>query len=367
MSLLPSESYNKKLSGGDILDSPAQELVVKEFDNFYREFLKTYQSSNNIIVKLLSVIKLYKPYAVRGIYLWGDVVRGKTFLIDLLYDSLPVKHKIRLHYHRFMLRIHNDLKILQEQINPLKTIAKRLAEETRVIFFDEFFVKDITDAMLLANLLKYLTEFGVSFVMTSNIHPLDLYKNGLQRARFIPAIKLIEQNMKILHLDSEVDFRMQALTTVEIYHTPADKTAFLKVEEYFSKFAPVSLKKNNQLEVLGRIIKTINLADDVVWFDFIDICDGPRSQNDYIEIASCYHTVFITGVPIFTEDTEEQARRFIALVDEFYDHNVKLILTADANLDTIYRGEALGFEFNRTISRLTQMQSREYLGLPHKV
>lgn len=303
---------------------------------------------------------------VRGLYLWGGVGRGKTHMMDLFYESLPFDEKMRSHFHRFMQQVHRDLKDVAGTKNPLTVIAARIAKKARVICFDEFFVSDITDAMLLAGLFEELFERGVTLIATSNVVPDNLYKDGLQRQRFLPAIALIKEHTKVINVDGGIDHRLRLLEKAELYHFPLDQSADASLRASFDSLAPEPGEENVALEVEGRDIRARMRSDDVVWFDFPELCDGPRSQNDYIELAREFHTVLISGVPVFGYDKEDQARRFINLVDEFYDRNVKLVLSAQADIANLYAGQRLRFEFERTESRLLEMQSHEYLALPHK-
>lgn len=301
----------------------------------------------------------------KGIYIWGDTGRGKTWLMDIFFRALPFPEKRRRHFHRFMADVHEELGTLRESRNPLDTVAKRLAAGSRILCFDEFFVSDIADAMILGTLLDGLFQRGVTLVATSNIPPADLYRDGLQRARFLPAIELIQQHTLPVHLDGQQDYRLRRLRRAEIYHSPLDPAADRNLTSSFESIAPHVSRREGPLRVLGRPITTVRLADGVAWFEFPDICDGPRSQADYIEIARSFHTVLVSGVPVFEDTTDNQARRFIALVDEFYDRNVILILSAAAPVEELYRGKKLAFEFRRTRSRLEEMQSEDYLARPH--
>ncbi len=305
---------------------------------------------------------------IRGIYLWGGVGRGKTFLMDLFFEALPFPDKLRLHFHRFMQRVHRDLTRYAGIASPLESVAEDIANEARVLCFDEFFVSDIGDAMILAELLRGLFGRGVTLVATSNQRPSGLYPNGLQRSRFLPAIALLETHTEVMHLDTEMDYRLRVLERAEIYHCPLDDAADESLSASFRALAPdgANVQSDVALEIEGRLIRCRRNADDVAWFDFAALCDGPRSHADYIELAREYHAVLVSGVPVFTPKMEDQARRFISLVDEFYDRNVKLILSAEAEIDALYRGERLVFEFARTRSRLLEMQSREYLERTHR-
>ncbi|MQM40261.1 Cell division protein ZapE [wastewater metagenome] len=303
-----------------------------------------------------------------GVYLWGSVGRGKTWLMDIFYESLPFEARRRLHFHRFMRAVHTRLKTLKERQDPLDIIAEEWAADTRVLCFDEFFVSDIADAMLLAGLLQGLFRRGVTLVATSNIPPHELYWDGLQRERFVPAIELLERHTEVIPVDGDTDYRLRFLEQAEIYHTPLDAEADAVLTRDFDHVRPDGGEVTDEtvLEVEGREIPVRCVADGVVWFAFDAVCRGPRSQNDYIDIACQFHTVVISDIPVFGRDSEDDARRFINLVDEFYDRAVKLICSAAAEPEALYQGHRLGFEFERTASRLTEMQSRSYLALPHR-
>jgi cell division protein ZapE len=370
---MPYERYRKDLQREDFHHDAAQERVILRLQRVYDELLTASSSSrpaNYPSTGLLRrFIKLGKrdapPQGVRGLYIWGGVGRGKTYLVDTFFDALPLSRKMRIHFHRFMSKIHNALRDLREQQNPLRTVACQFGREAQVICLDEFFVSDITDAMLLATLIRELITSGVTLVITSNIAPDELYQNGLQRARFLPAIELIKQNMDIIHIDDGVDYRLRYLEKAEIYHFPLDDQAERILSETFDHLSPEPGQRGTTLEIEGRPIPTRRLADGLVWFDFEAICDGPRSQKDYIEIARCFHTVMISNITVMDWQMEDQARRFLNLVDEFYDHNVKLIVSADARPVEIYGGKKLQFEYRRTVSRLQEMQSHDYLARQH--
>ena len=306
---------------------------------------------------------------VKGLYLWGGVGRGKTYLMDLFYASLSIEAKRRLHFHRFMQQVHKELKSLRQQQvqEPLKSIGKTWAEQARIICLDEFFVSDITDAMLLAGLLEALFQHGVTLVTTSNCKPDDLYKNGLQRARFLPAIELLNTRLQVLHLAGNTDYRLRYLEQAELFHVPLDDMADVALQEAFNQLQlnPEPSQPDTELDIEGRAIAVKRLGEGVVWFEFSAICDGPRSQADYIEIARYFHTVLIANIPVMDKLMEDQARRFLSLVDEFYDRNVTLIVSAAAPITEIYQGERLRFEYQRTISRLQEMQSYDYLARQH--
>ena len=301
----------------------------------------------------------------RGIYLWGGVGRGKTLLMDLFYGSLNVEKKKRIHFHRMMRDIHARLKTLDDVEDPLDRVAADIASETLMLCFDEFFVSDIGDAMILGRLLEGLFERGVVLVTTSNARPADLYKGGLQRERFLPTIALLEQHTSVIELDGDTDYRLKLLREAGTFFSPSGNVADASLMHYFEEIASGETVEKHVLDVLGRDVQTQRCAKGIVWFDFMDICDGPRSQEDYIEIARWYPTVIISDMPVLSRELDNTARRFIAMVDEFYDRRVKLIVSADASVDKLYQGKRLQFEFERTASRLTEMQSNDYLHAAH--
>jgi cell division protein ZapE len=265
-----------------------------------------------------------------------------------------------------MQRVHNELTHYKGEKNPLTLVASKFASEARVICFDEFFVKDITDAMILANLLEALFERGVVLVATSNIVPDDLYKDGLQRARFLPAIDLLNRHCRVVNVDSGVDYRLRALERAEIFHSPLDEAAEEELARSFREIAGHTGETNAPIEINQRVLTTRQLHDDIAWFEFAELCDGPRSQNDYIELAREFHTIIVSNVPAMRGADDDQARRFINMVDEFYDRGVKVLMSAEAPVESLYRDGKLTFEYQRTLSRLQEMQSHEYLALPHK-
>ena len=303
--------------------------------------------------------------AVKGLYFWGGVGRGKTYLMDCFFEALPFSRKLRTHFHRFMQDVHERRKHYQDEADPLVKVAAEIADDYRVLCFDEFFVSDIADAMILGRLTECLFNHGITLVATSNIPPRDLYKNGLQRERFLPAIERLQRHCAVMEVDGGSDYRLRVLEQAEIYHYPLDETAEQQLSSYFSDIARGSGEADTSLRLHGRDIPCRRLADGVAWFDFDALCTGPRGAADYIELARCYHTILLSNVPELTWELENEARRFITLIDEFYDHNVKLIISAAVPLDGLYSGKKLQFEFERTTSRLLEMQSREYLAQAH--
>jgi cell division protein ZapE len=286
--------------------------------------------------------------------------------MDLFYSCLPFREKKRMHFHRFMAMVHQRLKVHSNQPEPLDLVAEELARECRIICFDEFAVTDIADAMILGNLFRALFARGVSLAATSNTEPKNLYLNGLQRAQFLPAIALIEKHTEVVRMDGDLDYRLRFLQQTDLFQHPADGAADLRLAEYFDAIAPDAIHAAGHLEILGRNIEYLRIAEDAIWFDFPQVCDGPRSQDDYIELARLYQCVVLSNVPQFTTLLENQARRFIALVDEFYDRRVKLVISAAVRVEQLYAGTRLAHEFGRTRSRLQEMQSLEYLHAAHR-
>jgi len=307
-----------------------------------------------------------QPEPVPGLYLWGDVGRGKTFLMDLFYETLPLARKKRRHFHRMMRDVHAGLRSLKSKRDPLDAVAAGLASEARVLCFDEFFVSDIGDAMILGRLLDGLFRRGVTLVATSNVPPSDLYPGGLQRQRFLPAVRLLEAHTQVVELAGGYDYRLALLKRAGTYLVPDDAANRERLAGLFDGIAPGRVQADADIDVNGRPVAARRIAKGVAWFEFAELCEGPRATADYVEIARCYHTVIVTGVPVLDRTREDPARRFIALVDEFYDRRVKLLVSAARPADALYAGRRLGFEFQRTISRLSEMQSREYLHAAHR-
>lgn len=365
--MTPLERYQADLELPGFVHDRAQERAIGHLQRIHDELVaRAQRERGGLLRRVVGRLRPAPVEPVRGAYFWGGVGRGKTYLMDLFFETLPFEQKLRAHFHRFMQRVHRELKALAGQKNPLELVADRLAAETRVICFDEFFVTDITDAMILGTLFEQLFARGVTLVATSNIVPDELYKDGLQRARFLPAIALIKQHTEVVNVDGGVDYRLRTLEQAELYHWPLDAAAEESLRRSFEALAPEPGRADVELEVEGRPLRARRIADDVVWFDFRELCDGPRSQNDYIELARDYHAVLVGQVPQLGADKDDQARRFINLVDEFYDRGVKLVLAAAVPLEQLYAGGRLAFEFERTRSRLLEMQSHEYLARAHR-
>jgi len=303
---------------------------------------------------------------IEGLYLWGGPGRGKTYLMDGFYECLPFKEKRRVHFHRFMLEIHEALDALPRTPDPLLVVADKLAGACRVLCLDEFHVTDIADAMLLAGLLQALFARQLTLVATSNIAPHALYEDGLQRDRFLPAIDLLLDNARVYELEGKQDFRLELLQHNGTYQLVRGKAAREWLEKALSELAPVEFRRQATVEVHGRKLHAHALAEDIVWFDFNELCLQPRSARDYLELAREFHALLLEGVPCMGEDLDEAARRFIHLIDALYDHGVKLLATADAVPDRLYEGTRLDKAFQRTASRLTEMSSKHYLSCPHR-
>lgn len=361
----PLQRYQSDLTNPGFSKDPAQRYAVQHTQALYEKVLADYRKNRGLIKRLANFVLRRKRTPIQGLYFWGGVGRGKTYLIDCFYDCLPIRDKMRIHFHRFMQMVHQELKQIKNKENPLKLVAGRIVKQTRVLCFDEFHVTDITDAMLLHGLLQAMFDRGVILVTTSNESPDDLYSGGLQRDRFLPAIELIKEHTRVLNVDSGIDYRLRYLDTAEIYHYPLDVGATQMLEESFEHISPDTGRDKIKLEIEGRKIESVRRGDGVVWFEFSAICDGPRGAADYIEIARQYQTVLISNIPQMDDNDNDQAKRLMTLVDEFYDHNVKLILTAAEDPDYLYIGKQLAREFQRTTSRLQEMRTHDYLAKPH--
>ena len=362
----PYERFQEDLRQTGFRHDPAQAAVVAHTQRVYEELLaRPRQPATGGLGRFLRRVGKRQPAPVTGLYLWGRVGRGKTHLVNGFFDSLPFEDKLRRHFHRFMQVVHGELKTLRRTVDPLQTVAQRISDDARVVCLDEFHVADIADAMLLGRLLKALFERGVTVVATSNIPPQELYRDGLQRRRFLPTIELIERHMEVVELAGADDHRLRALEKAEIYHWPLDEGAQASLEECFQALAPENIRQERSVEVEGRQIPTVCYADGIAWFDFDDLCNGPRSTVDYIGISRYFHTVLLANVPNLGSTDEDAAARFIHLVDEFYDRNVNLIVSAVAPPAQLYSGRRLGEQFQRTVSRLEEMQSHDYLARQH--
>lgn len=359
----PLQKYQQDLKREDFLFDAAQQNAVQHLERLYQQFVQEKPVKQGFFDKLLGKKPQLQP--LKGLYFWGGVGRGKTYLVDTFYECLPTNRKLRIHFHRFMHKVHQELKSLPGVSDPLKIVADRFKAETDILCFDEFFVSDITDAMILGTLMQELFARGITLVATSNIEPDGLYKNGLQRARFLPAIALIKQHTDTVNVDSGIDYRLRTLTQAEIYHSPLDEKADCNLAEYFLALSVEPRQDDAKIEIAGRALNFRKEADGIIWFDFPELCETARSQYDYMELSKCYHTVLLSNVTQMGQTRDDVARRFIALVDEFYERHVKLIVSAAVPMEQLYTEGILSFEFKRCLSRLQEMQSHDYLAKQH--
>ncbi|MDO9115808.1 MAG: cell division protein ZapE [Polaromonas sp.] len=357
---LVRSDYESELKTRGYTSDPAQLRAVDALERCATEWAAFKEKRSNPLKKLIN-----RPDIPRGVYMHGGVGRGKSFLMDCFYNAVPLKRKTRLHFHEFMREVHRELRDLQGTVNPLDELGKRIAKRYRLICFDEFHVADITDAMILHRLLAALFDNGVGFVTTSNFHPDDLYPNGLHRDRIFPAIALLKQNLEVISVDNGTDYRRRTLEQVRLYHTPLGPQADAEMEETFQRLAE-SHDESPVLHIESRKIHARRKAGGVVWFDFKTLCGGPRSQNDYLEIATQFHTVLLSNVPHMPVRMASEARRFTWLVDVLYDRRVKLIMSAEVPPEALYTEGPLAHEFPRTVSRLNEMQSAEFLALERR-
>jgi len=357
----PSQAYALGARRGQWHDDPTQHPALAQLDRIHLALL---QDPHETWLDRLSSL-WSKPDPVTGLYYWGGVGRGKTFLVDMFYDGLPEQKKYRTHFHRFMRSVHERLRQHAGQSDPLARIAQEWREELRVLVLDEFFVTDIGDAMLLGRLLERLFAEGVTLVTTSNTPPVELYRNGLQRESFLPAIALLQKHCAVLETGGREDYRLRALTRSPVYRQPLDERSDAWLAARWLELSGVEHKRGN-VDIEGRRIPVRARGKGIAWFDFAALCEGPRSSNDYIEIAREFHTVMVGGVPLFDRMKEDAARRFVNLIDELYDRHVNVVCTAAAPPTELYSGTRLQGAFERTTSRLIEMQSADYLAAQHK-
>lgn len=362
--LTPLDHYKQRLKEQGFAPDPAQEAAISALQALFWGLVERRARQH----KWPGWLRPLRggDEAPRGLYFWGRSGTGKTLLLDCFYHCLPFQNKSRRHFNRFMQDIHQQLKQLANVESPLRIVADRIAAETCILCFDEFHVSDITDAMLLGGLLRDLFERNVALVMTSNQHPDQLYPGGLQRERFLPAIALLKTHTRAVHVDAGVDYRLRFLRRAELYHSPLDESAAAVLSNHYAHVRRGEDRAAGTIEIAGRPIPTVRAAEDVIWFDFTALCGGPRAAADYIRIARRFHTVLLANIPIMDDHHNDMARRFITLIDEFYDRNVKLIATAAARPQALYTGQRLQEMFRRASSRLVEMQSLDYLARPHR-
>jgi len=359
--MTPLEFYQRDLQKQDFVHDPRQAMAVEYTQALYDKVFSTPVIKTSWLEKLISAA----PPPIKGLYFSGGTGRGKTYLVDCFYKCIPTKKKHRVHFHRFMLEIHEQLEQLPQSPNPLNIIGQRLARQYQFLCLDEFHVHDIADAMIMAGLLDAMFNSGLILVATSNIAIADLYKNGLQRDRFLPAIKLLHENVEEFDLLEGTDFRFKHLTSADTYHVCAADSGQHYLETRMEQMAPVRLKHQRSIMINHRSIDYLGLADDIIWFDFQVLCNTPRAASDYIELACQFHTLFLGHITVMNEEQDDVAKRFIHLIDALYDHNVKLIVSADHLPVDLYHGRRLAFAFQRTVSRLTEMSSHEYMSKQH--
>ncbi len=364
---MPKHKYQQALQAKQINYDAKQMHVVDQLEGLHRRLAQTDTPNMSLVSKLTGIFKRPANHLSgnQGLYIWGSVGRGKTFLMDIFYECLDDENKLRLHFHRFMQEVHYQLRNIKNEESPLNIVADNFKQRTNLICLDELFVSDIGDAMILAGLFAALFSRDITLVTTSNCQPDELYKGGLQRQKFLPAIDLIKHHTKVIELGGDTDHRLEFLEQADIYHSPIDDSAHSVMLDNFMHVSPEAGIENESLTIEGRKIQTIRCSDGTVWFMFNELCDGPRSAADYIEIARCFNTVLISEVPILT-NKDDLTRRFITAIDEFYDRSVKVIISAQAPVHELYKGQKLAFEFQRTISRLLEMRSHDYLARPHK-
>lgn len=352
--------YEQTLAERGYASDPAQLRAIDALERCEREWADYKARRSNAVTKLL-----VRPPIPRGVYMHGGVGRGKSFLMDCFFNAVPLQRKTRLHFHEFMREVHRELAELKGTVNPLDELGKRIARRHRLICFDEFHVADVTDAMILHRLLAAMFENRVSIVATSNFHPDELYPNGLHRDRILPAIELLKDKLEIVNVDNGTDYRRRTLEQVRLYHTPLGPEADAAMDEAFGRLAEAK-DGDPVLNIEHRELRARRRAGGVVWFDFKVLCGGPRSQNDYLELASQFHTLLLSGVPQMSPRLASEARRFTWLVDVLYDRRVKLILSAEVPPEQLYTEGPLAHEFPRTVSRLAEMQSAEFLALERR-
>ena len=361
--MTPLERYQEVLKEKHFKADVGQQQIIECFEQLYHELQAEHQRQQRLFQRLKS---LFSKTSTQGLYLWGGVGRGKTWLMDLFYETLPTKQKYRLHFHRYIQEIHEQLEHYKGQKNPLKLIARQFSRQYQLLCLDELHVADITDAMILHGLLKALIENNVTLIFTSNLEPDELYRDGLQRERFIPAIELIKHSCHVQKIPDGEDHRLNTIQSEKVYFSPLSAQNQQALEDYFLRLSPCQPKKNTSLEINHRSLPVYGLADDVAWFIFDELFNSPRAVADYIELARLFHTVVISEIPLLTQSNEDKSRRFIQLMDEFYDRNVKVIISAETSADKLYHGKTLTFDFERTVSRIEEMKSLHYLQKPHK-
>ncbi len=365
-----TEQYKKALQQPDMVHDAVQEQAILKLEALNQALMSNNKNTLLNAIKKISPFKRFQPEPVQGLYFWGGVGRGKTWLMNLFYEELDINKKHRIHFHHFMLDIHEKLGVLSKHKNrsknPLQQIARDLSKKYKLLCIDEFIVTNITDAMILSELLHALFKHRVCLVATSNRVPDDLYLNGLQRERFLPAIELIKSHTEVVQLDGGIDHRTSLLEQADVFYTPITENTHQQIEQRMQELAITPVVENKTLNILKRKIHSISCSEEIAWFDFDVICTAPRAAQDYIELAQQFNTIIVSNIPVMDEHSDDKARRFIYLIDELYDRNVKLIASAAETPEKLYQGEMLAFAFRRASSRLIEMRSHQYLSQSHK-
>lgn len=357
----PKAWYQAMSRQPEFIHDVSQEAAIDELDVLWHELVDFKKKRNHFLGR-----SLLSPEVPRGIYFWGGVGRGKSFLMDVFYACVPYKRKRRIHFHNFMAEVHHEMKLLAAEKDPLIALATNIAKSTRLLCFDEFHVSDIADAMILGRLVEALFERGVVMIITSNSAPDDLYPNGLQRQKFLPAIDLLKLKLRIINIDNGNDYRLREMASAPLFMPGTDAESNMRMEAIYKRLSKGTIQDRQHIDVQSRLVETRKLADKVIWFDFKAICGGPRAQADYLEIAHRFPVVFISDIPRFTANEAAEAQRFIWLVDIFYDNRVKLVASAASTIQELCANIEQANEFSRTVSRLFEMQSRSYLELHHQ-
>lgn len=356
----PKAWYQAMRSKPGFIYDPAQAAAIADLDTLWHELITFKAKRNEFLGR-----SLFSPEVPQGLYFWGGVGRGKSFLMDVFYDCVPYKRKHRIHFHKFMADVHQKMKALEASQDPLLAVADNIAKSTRLLCFDEFHVNDIADAMILGRLLEALLSRGVVMMITSNYAPDSLYPNGLQRQKFLPAIELLKHKLKVVQIDSGNDYRLRENANSPLWMLASDPSTHGRMESIFQRLSPGDIQSHQHIPVQGRSIAVLKFTSRAAWFDFREICGGPRSQADYLQISSQFSTVFVSDIPLFTANEAAEMQRFIWLIDILYDNRSKLVASAAASPQELCRIEPQPAEFARTISRLIEMQSQSFLELQH--
>lgn len=362
MNKTPLQRYEAAVATDDFNHDPIQQKAMEYLDGVYHQLLENSEEKKGLFGLFKSA-----PTPPKGLYMWGGVGRGKTWMMDMFFESVPLERKMRMHFHHFMQRVHKELNKLQGRSDPLEQVADIIHKEAVLICFDEFFVSNVSDAMILGDLFTMLFKRGITLVTTSNIEPSGLYKDGLHRDRFLPAIAEVEKHTTVMNIDSGIDYRLRLLQQAELYKSPLTKENSHWLANRFTQIANNQKVYKEPIEINGRQIKINARTETVLYCDFRQLCMEPRSANDFIEIANNFSTVLVDNVPELSDVLMDPTRRFIYLVDEFYDRRVKLLVRAQQTILDLYQGEKLAFEIERTRSRLLEMQSEDYLKLEHRL